>query len=212
MAEFFRKHYSYGETIPILNTHVGTSVDIYELTDKSSARGPYIKAVFTAAAGPMKSFPQIVEPLDNDSRVVHISDIPAPIPAARAVDLSLIFDVTNYRWIPSPEAPQTDGLLAFNLRLRAEFSLPSKSYTLLLDQRPCAITVTAHNLRPVQQTVETGDGETPAQVETGSLTYGRFEQRWPIPDTAETSSRMVTGQLDVEERLRQLGTRHLVHS
>lgn len=141
MAEAFRKHYSYGETIPILDTHVEANVDIYEMPDKAGAGGPYIKAVFGAAAGPIKSPPVVLEPLGNDSRVVHISDIPVTIPSVRTVDLSLTFDVANYRWAPSPEAPRTNGLVTFDLRLRAAFSLLGKSYTVLLDQRPCAIAV-----------------------------------------------------------------------
>src|SRR5271170_2936735 len=92
MPEVFRKHYSYGETIPILDTHVGMTADVFEVTDKPSPTGnPYIKAVFTATAGPMKSSPMIVEPLqDHDSRVVHLTNIPIPIQSTRTVDISLI--------------------------------------------------------------------------------------------------------------------------
>lgn len=226
MAEIFRKHYSYGETIPILDTHVGMSVDIYEVTDKSVLGRPYIKAVFIAKGGPMKSLPLIVEPLDNDSKVVHISDIPVPIPSVGSVDLSLIFDVANYRWTPSPEAPSESGLVTFDLRLRAAFSLLSKSYTLLLDQRPCAITLNPQlsqmqipvgigaGLNAGPQTGKPTSAQPTGQMEYGNVPYGRSEQRWTVPvsDGSEASSKIVTGQLEVEERLRELSARLFAHS
>ena len=212
MAEIFRKHYSYGETIPILDTHVGMSVDLYEVTDKSVSGGPYIKAVFIAGAGPMKSLPLIVEPLDNDSKVVHISDIPVPIPSVRSVDLSLIVDVANYRWTPSPEAPRESGLVTFDLRLRAAFSLLSKSYTLLLDQRPCAVTLNGQ-LSPTRIPVGVGLGfsageqtgtstsaPSTGQMEYGNVPYGRSEQRWTPP--SPTAQKLQANWLPANSRLR----------
>jgi hypothetical protein len=51
MPEIFRKHYSYGETIPILDTYVGMGADFFEVTEGQAATGPFIKAVLTASAG-----------------------------------------------------------------------------------------------------------------------------------------------------------------
>jgi hypothetical protein len=225
MTEVFRKHYSYGETIPILDTNVGMIADIYEVSDKPATSAPYIKAVFVALAGPMKSLPLIVEPLDNESKVVHIPDIPVPIQSVRTVDLSLIFDIANYRWMASPDVPRDNGLITFDLRLRAAFSLLNKSYTLLLDQRPCAITLT----RLPQQQMPLGAGTSFDQTqqsgapsggqafgpttEFGSVPYARSDQRWSAsgPNGSEASS-IVTNQLEVEERLRQLSAKMLVRS
>jgi hypothetical protein len=224
MTEVFRKHYSYAETIPVLDTNVGMIADIYEVADRPPAAAPYIKAVFVATAGPMKSLPLIVEPLDNESKVVHMSDIPVPIQSVRTVDLSLIFDIANYRWTVSPEAPRDNGLITFDLRLRAAFSLLNKSYTLLLDQRPCAITL-AHfsqlqmplgvgtSFDGTQQPGQPLGGQTFGQSEIGSVPYARSEQRWSAsgPNVSETPS-TVTNQLDIEERLRQLSAKMLVRS
>lgn len=224
MTEVFRKHYSYGETIPIIDTHVGMTCDIYEVTDKPSPAGPFIKAVCTASAGPMKSLPLIVEPLQSsDSRVVHLTNIPVPIAWARTIDMSLIFDFVNYRFTPSPESPRDNGLVTFDLRLRAAFSVLGKSYTLQLDQRPCSITLTKQVPQRVPAGVVGFEGSQlgqPAgvpgqgQAEYGSLQYGRQEERFaqqPI-DGGGDQNTMVTNQLDIEERLRQLSTKLLTRT
>lgn len=216
VTETFRKHYSYGETIPILNTQVGMICDIFEAHGGQGGTKPYCKAVLVATAGPVKSLPMIVDPLANDSKIIHLTDIPVPIPRVRTVDLSLIFDVANYRWTPVPEAPR-DGLVTFDLRCRAAFSMLSKSYTLLLDQRPCAITLTGqvsdyaqHQQQHAQQQMPFG----PSQSEVGSVPYPRFEER-PIggyvPNGGGEPENVIT-QLDLEERLRQFGTRLLARS
>ena len=206
---------------PILDTHVGMIADIYEVPDKpATSGGPYIKAVFVATAGPMK-LPLIVEPLDNESKVVHISGIPVPILSVPTVDLSLIFDIANYRWMSSPDLQRDNGLVTFDLRLRAAFSLLSKSRTLLLDQRPCSITLTQQLRRmqiPLgvgasfdgsQQSGQPGGQAGTGQTESGSVPYGR-DQNWSsVPNGGADTSRMVTNQLEIEERLRQLGTKLL---
>ncbi len=226
MPEVFRKHYSYGETIPILDTFVGMTADVFEVTERSSDEGPFIKAVLTALAGPMKSSPMIVEPIrDNDSKVVSLTDIPIPIPSVRTVDISLIFDLVNYRWTQSEEVPRSNGIVTFDLRLRAAFSLLGKSYTLQLDQRPCAITLAIRRV-PIQHyagaagfdgNVATGqhpDGHDANQRERGTTGYERGQPRWPGQSIIGNVDAPIsfTSQLDVEERLRQLGTKLLVRS
>ena len=227
MTEVFRKHYSYGETIPIIDTHVGMITDVYEVTGKPAQAGPYIKAVCTASAGPMKSLPLVVEPLQSsDSKVVHLTNIPVPIAWVRTIDISLIFDFVNYRWTPSPEA-RDNGLVTFDLRLRAAFAVLGRSYTLQLDQRPCSITLTkplaAFSGVPMGaqagfEGMQPQAGQPPSsQPEYGTVTagYGRpEEQRFAQPGInggAEPSA-LVTNQLDIEERLRQLGTKLLART
>jgi hypothetical protein len=226
MPEVFRKHYSYGETIPILDTFVGMTADVFEVTERPSATRPYIKAVLTALAGPMKSSPLIVEPIgDNDSKVVSLTDIPVPIPSVRTVDISLIFDLVNYRWMQSEDVPQNNGVVTFDLRLRAAFSLLGRSYTLQLDQRPCAITVTKWPTRMPYYAGASGfegnapigqqpDGQNANQAERTTANYA------PAPE--RRSGQAISGnidaptsfanQLDVEERLRQLSTKFLIRS
>jgi len=223
MTEVFRKHYSYGETIPIIDTHVGMTTDVFEVTGKPAPVGPFIKAVCTATAGPMKSLPLVVEPLQSsDSKVVHLTNIPVPIAGIRTIDMSLIFDFVNYRWTPSQESPQNNGLVTFDLRLRTAFSLLGKSYTLQLDQRPCAITLTkahAQAMQPPlagisngfdrqQQNVPYGQQE---QSEFGQAAYGVSEQRGTVDAESERSS-YLTKQLDIEERLRELSTKLLTRT
>jgi len=223
MTEVFRKHYSYGETIPIIDTHVGMTTDIYEVTGRTGPAGPYIKAVCSASAGPMKSLPTIVEPLQaSDSKVVHLTNIPVPIAWVRTIDMSLIFDFVNYRFTPSPDAPRDNGLVTFDLRLRAAFSILGKSYTLLLDQRPCGITLTKAISQAQPTAVGQGVGfessqphaaQFGGQTDFGSIPYGRTEERFgqQTIDGNDTNS-MVTNQLDIEERLRQLGTKLLTRT
>jgi len=227
MTEVYRKHYSYGETIPIIDTHVGMTADIYEVTGKPAPVGPYIKAVCTASAGPMKSLPLVVEPLQSsESKVVHLTNIPVPIPWVRTLDVSLIFDFVNYRFTQSPETPRDNGVVTFDLRLRAAFSILGKSYTLLLDQRPCSITLTKALPQYAQPVAAGGtpgyEGMQPhvshppsGQTEWGSLPYGRQErlaEPGPIDGSGTDSSMLVTNQLDIEERLRQLGTKLLART
>jgi hypothetical protein len=227
MPEVFRKHYSYGETIPILDTNVGMKIDIFEVTDRPSPTGPYIKAVLSATAGPMKSLPLIVDPLqDSESKVVHLTDIPVPIAQVRTVDISLIFDIVNYRWTPSPEFPRDNGLVTFDLRLRAAFSLLGKSYTLQLDHRPCSLTLTKQ-LVPWKVPVAAGSGyeqtqqqqqfagQSSANAERGSVPYGRPEGSFGLPGTINGGTEMttmVTNQMDVEDRLRQLSQKLLARA
>ncbi len=228
MSEVFRKHYSYSETIPIIDTQVGMITDIYEVTGKPAPVGPYIKAVCMASAGPMKSLPLVVEPLQNsDSKVVHLTNIPVPISWVRTIDISLIFDFVNYRWMPSPEPPRENGLVTFDLKLRAAFSLLGRSYTLLLDHRPCSITLAKPF--PVVQEAPVGTtagfegaqmqaGHPPSgQAEYGTLPYGfgRTEEQQFAQSTINGGSEtgtLVTDQLAVEERLRQLGTKQLART
>ncbi len=220
MSEVFRKHYAYGDTIPILDTHVGMTCDLYEVTEKPAPAGPYIKAVFTATAGPMKSTPLIVEPLqDNESRVVHLSDIPVPVALVRTVDISLIFDLVNYRWTPSPDFLRENGLITFDLRLRAAFSLLGKSYTLQLDQRPCSLTLAkripqvplgAGFEAPHQQLQGAGPAGAVATAEP-AVHRGEGPRPSTIGNGAEISN-LVTSQMDVEERLRQLSTQMLART
>jgi hypothetical protein len=205
MPEVFRKHYSYGETIPILDTFVGMTADIFEVSERSSDEGPFIKAVLTALAGPMKSSPMIVEPIcDNDSKVVSLTNIPVPIPSVRTVDISLIFDLVNYRWTQSEDVPRSNGVVTFDLRLRAAFSLLGRSYTLQLDRRPCAITLATWR--------------TPVQTYAGSLGFendvanGRQQDGHDANHRDRGTTSYERGQLDVEERLRQLGSKLLVRS
>ncbi len=221
MSEIFRKHYSYGETIPILDTHVGLTTDIYEDTEKFSSSGPYLKAVLLAYAGPIKSTPMIVEPLqDGNSKVVHLTNIPVPIPFVRTVDMSLISDIVNYRWTPAPEGAQQreNGVVTFDLRLRAAFSVLGRSFTLALDQRPCSVTLTkvlAAGGLPVQFKAAMGGqppgmGEMTAQA--GQAPSYRGEERAAmtgVVDGGAENASMFTAQLDIEERLRELGTRIL---
>ena len=226
MPEVFRKHYSYGETIPILDTFVGMTADVFEVTERSSDDGPFIKAILTALAGPMKSSPIIVEPVrDNDSKVVSLTDIPVPIPSVRTVDISLIFDLVNYRWTQSEDVPRSNGVVTFDLRLRAAFSLLGRSYTLQLDQRPCAITLATWRV-PIQHYAgvvglesnaaigQWPDGHEANQRERSTKSYERGQQRRPDQSTVGDVEAPLsfTGQLDVEERLRQLGTKLLVRS
>jgi hypothetical protein len=213
MSEVFRKHYSYGETIPILDTHIGMMVDLYEVPGRPSpAGGPYVKAVFLASAGPMKSSPMIVEPIqEHESKVVHLSNIPVPIPGVRTVDISLIFDLVNYRWMPSQETTRENGVIAFDLRLRAAFSLLGKSYTLQLDQRPCTLTVSNTSLpwmAPLSLGLDGMPRSQPIGEHEGEATYATREERF-IPQPVSTRD-TVTNQLDIEERLRQLSTKLLV--
>jgi hypothetical protein len=201
MSEVFRKHYSYGEIIPVLDTFVGMTCDLYEVTDKTSpAGGPYVKAVFSASAGPMKSLPMIVEPLqDNDSKIVNLANIPVPIPSVRTVDVSLIFDLVGYRWTPSQEMPRDNGLITFDLRLRAAFSLLGKSYTMHLDRRPCSLTL-LNQLEGVF---------TEQRERATTTTSGKSEERTST-QTIDGRADEFTGQLDIEERLRQLSANLLV--
>ena len=224
MNEVFRKHYSYGETIPIIDTHVGMTTDIYEVTGKTGPSGPFVKAVCTATAGPMKSLPLVVEPLQaSDSKVVHLTNIPVPIAWVRTIDVSLIFDFVNYRWTQSPEA-RDNGVVTFDLRLRAAFSLLGKSYTLQLDQRPCSITLT--KIPPQLQPMPVGAGgfeglqqqagQPPSQTsEYGNVPYGRQDQQGqfgqPVINGGEPTT-AITNQLDIEERLRQLSTKLLART
>ncbi|MDE2482805.1 MAG: hypothetical protein KGN02_11490 [bacterium] len=223
MSEIFRKHYSYGETIPILETHVGLTTDIYEDSEKQSPAGPYLKAVLLAFAGPIKSLPMIVEPLqDGNSKVVHLTNIPVPIPFVKTVDMSLISDIVNYRWTPSPEAVQQreNGVVTFDLRLRAAFSVLGRSFTLALDQRPCSITLTKPLVAgvPFQFKAAMGSptsgttGELNPQTQTMQTGGYRSEERATttgVVDGGTESATMFTSQLDIEERLRELGTRIL---
>jgi len=224
MTEVFRKHYSYGETIPIIDTHVGMTTDLYEVIGRTGPSGPFIKAVCLASAGPMKSVPTIVEPLQgSDSKVMHLTNIPVPIAWVRTIDISLIFDFVNYRFTPAPEGPRNNGLVTFDLRSRAAFSLLGKSYTLQLDQRPCSITLTKA-LLPVQQGVPVGvgfEGVQPqtippsGQTEYGSVSYGRTEDQFTqqnINGGGVEQNNLVTNQLDIEERLRQLSTKLLTRT
>lgn len=225
MPEVFRKHYSYGETIPILDTNVGMKIDIFEVTDRPSPTGPSIKAVLSATAGPMKSLPLIVDPLqDSESKVVHLTDIPVPIAQVRTVDISLIFDIVNYRWTASPEFPRDNGLITFDLRLRAAFSLLGKSYTLQLDHRPCSLTLTKQ-LVPWKVPVVAGfgyeqpqqqfTGQPPSNAERGNIPYGRPEGSFGQPSAINGGSEvtaMVTNQMDVEDRLRQLSQKLLART
>jgi hypothetical protein len=212
MSEIFRKHYSYGETIPILDTNVGMMLDLYEVPGRPSpAGGPYLKAVFVASAGPMKSAPIVAEPVqEHESRVVHLANIPVPIPGVRTVDISLIFDLVNYRWIPSQEPRGDSGLIAFDLRLRAAFSVLGKSYTLQLDQRPCTLTVSGETPQRQVPLFASGgmDGMQrgqPIGEHEGAPTYGSPE-RFVQPGRTITGE-TATNQLDVEEHLRQISTR-----
>jgi hypothetical protein len=221
MQEVFRKHYSYGETIPIIDTHVAMIADIYEVTGKPSQQGPVIKAVCVATAGPMKSLPLVLEPLQSsDSKVVHLTNIPVPIAWVRTIDIALMFDFANYRWTPSPETPHDNGIVTFDLRLRAAFSVLGKSYTLQLDQRPCSITLTKTLPQLQPQTAGVGQGmqqyggqPTSGQSEYGSVSYGQQEQQRFVQPTinggGNEPTTLITNQLDVEERLRQLGTKLL---
>jgi hypothetical protein len=225
MHDVFRKHYSYGETIPIIDTHVGMTTDIYEVTGRPGPTGPFVKAVCTATAGPMKSLPLVVEPLQaSDSKIVHLTNIPVPIALVRTIDISLIFDFVNYRWTPSPEA-RDNGVVTFDLRLRAAFSILGKSYTLQLDQRPCSITLTKSLPQLGQVPVGAGGfeglpqqtGQPPsAQAEYGNVAYGRPEgqQQFAQPNAngGTEPTALVTNQLDIEERLRQLGTKLLART
>ncbi|HTX60059.1 MAG TPA: hypothetical protein VMH02_10340 [Verrucomicrobiae bacterium] len=213
MSEVFRKHYSYGETIPILDTHVGMTTDLFEVTGKPNAARPYLKAILSASAGPMKSPPMIVEPLlESDSRVVHLSNIPVPIPFVQSVDISLIFDIVNYRWTPSPELARDSGLVTFDLRLRAAFSVLGRSYTLQLDQRPCAITLARRFVpqQPEMQPETIAETRQPIGGFERPTAYSQTEERMisSIGDGGGTES--FTSRLDVEERLRQLGNKLLV--
>lgn len=224
MHEVFRKHYSYGETIPIIDTHVAMTTDVYEVTGRAGPSGPFVKAVCMASAGPMKSIPIVVEPLQSgDSKIVHLTNIPVPIAWVRTIDISLVFDFVNYRWTPSPEA-RDNGIVTFDLRLRAAFSILGKSYTLQLDQRPCSITLT--KMLPHQVPIGVGGfenmpqqaGQPPSgQNEYGNVPYGRPEQQQqqfvqPNVNGGPESTAVVTNQLDVEERLRQLGTKLLARA
>lgn len=209
MTELFRKHYSYGETIPILDTQVGMIVDIYEVSGGMNEQ-PHLKGVFVATAGPMKSLPSIVDPLDNESKVIHISNIPVPIPNARTVDISLIFEVSGYRWTPSPEGPNEGSLVAFDLRCRAAFSVFGKSYTLLLDQRPCSITLTkqqwfAPQMQMPFRNAGSFDQDDQRRMQQVGM-QGTNDGGGSVPGYT------VTNQLDVEERLRQLSTKLLARS
>ena len=225
MTDVFRKHYSYGETIPIIDTQVGMITDIYEVVGRPGPSGPAIKAVCTALAGPMKSIPIVVDTLQgSDSKVVHLTNIPVPIAWVKTIDMSLIFDFVNYRFTPAPETPRENGLVTFDLRLRAAFSVLGKSYTLQLDQRPCTITLT--KTLPQLQMAQFGTlpgfesqqqqfvSQQSGQSERGSMPYGRSEHyAQPPADGGGTEpSALVTNQLDIEERLRQLGTKLLAHS
>jgi hypothetical protein len=224
MTEVFRKHYSYGETIPIIDTHVAMTADIYEVTGKPMSHGPFIKAVCAASAGPMKSPPLVVEPLQSsDSKVVHLTNIPVPIATVRTVDISLIFDFVNYRFTPSPQAPRENGVVTFDLRLRAAFSILGKSYTLLLDQRPCSITLTKVAPQLVQQPIAAGAGyewtqqaaQPPSGVsEHGNLPYDRRESVAQATgfDGESSVGTLITNQLDLEERLREIGTKLLART
>lgn len=229
MSGMFRKHYSYGETIPTLDTHVGMSVDIFEETNRQSPHGPYLKAVLTATAGPLKSPPLIVEPLqENISKILHLSNIPVPIPQVRTVDLSLICDIVNYRWTPAQDGQRHSGVVTFDLRLRAAFSLMGRSFTLQLDQRPCTITLTKQLVPTQMQVVGAGTGfegtlpqGTQSYGQAGveqmqeTQSYGRgTQERVPSGVTnggniAPDSLNAFTNQLDIEERLRELGQRLL---
>jgi hypothetical protein len=182
------------------------TADIFEVSDRPTSIGvPYIKAVFTATAGPMKSTPVILEPLqDNDSKVIHLTNIPVPIPSVNSVDVSLIFDVVNYRWTPSAEMPRENGVITFDMRMRAAFSLLGKSYTLQLDQRPCTLTLTKPMLDSYQ---EIGQRERSSSL---SSTYGRTDERTTPTSVTNGSVDSITGQLDIEEQLRQLGSKLLV--
>jgi hypothetical protein len=217
MKELFRKHYSYGETIPILDTQVGTIVDIYEVVGNQQ-EPPHIKGVFVATAGPMKSLPLIVDPLENESKVVHLANIPVQVPNVRTVDISLIFDISNYRWTPSPDVPAGGGLIGFDLRCRAAFSILGKSYTLLLDQRPCSITLTSSQWTQQPMRVPVGAGTMFAGFgdQSGGQPYqsGDEQQRMMqgTLDGASSGGSTFTNQLDVEERLRQLSTKLLARS
>lgn len=226
MPEVFRKHYSYGETIPILDTFVGMTADLFEITEAPSAGAPVIKAVLTALAGPMKSSPMIVEPVhDNDSKVVSLTDIPVPIPSVRTVDISLIFDLVNYRWVQSQELPQNNGVVTFDLRLRAAFSLLGKSYTLQLDQRPCAITLRKWQL-PIRQYAGTlgfdsnaSSGQQPGAqgVSDGERATANYEYASERRSGQAIGGNIdppgsFTNQLDMEERLRVLSTKLLIRT
>jgi hypothetical protein len=193
MQEVFRKHYSYGETLPILDTYVEITCDFYEVNGKTAPVGPCIKGMFCASAGPFKSLPVIVDALtENDSQLIHLTNIPVSATAARTVDVSLICDVLNYRWTIAPELPRDCGVVTFDLRCRCAFSIDGKTYALLLDQRPCAITLTKQ-LLPLRMPV----------LDQREMT--------PADNVAETAAR-VTDQLDVEEHLRQLGTKLLARA
>lgn len=224
MSEIFRKHYSYGETIPILETHVGLTTDIFEDSERQTPAGPYLKAVLLAFAGPIKSTPMIVEPLqDGHSKVIHLTNIPVPIPFVKTVDMSLISDVVNYRWTPSPEAAQQreNGVVTFDLRLRAAFSVLGRSFTLALDQRPCSVTLTKPLYAgvPFQYKASMGmqpagaGGELSAQAPQGQAPGYRVEERGTTTGVVDgggtESATMFTSQLDIEERLRELGSRIL---
>jgi hypothetical protein len=220
MSGTFRKHYSYGETIPTLETHVGLSVDIFEEPNRLTQSGPYLKAALTATAGPFKSPPLIIEPLqENVSKIMHLSNIPVPVPQVKAVDISLISDLVNYRWTPSAEGQRGNGVVTFDLRLRAAFSLMGRSYTLQLDQRPCTVTLT-------KQLVLDGVG-----VSGAASTQQRFEQTQDqVPGRSPWDDRVTTGiidgsntaidsmnnpftkQLDIEEHLREIGQRVLART
>jgi hypothetical protein len=222
MSETFRKHYSYGETVPILDTHVGITTDVYEDTDRQTRNGPYLKAVFSATAGPVKSLPLILEPLQgNDSKIIHLANIPVPIPFVRTVDMSLICDVVNYRWTPSPEGQRdNNGIVTFDLRSRCSFSVVGKSFTLQLDQRPCSVTLTKQLVQlPAQVQAAMGmpsAGRAEEVSAAGQAVAGqqaiRAEELTMAPggwDGGGDPSSVIRNQLDIEERLRELGTRIL---
>ena len=220
MSEIFRKHYSYGETIPILDTNVGLTTDIFEETDRPAPIGPYLKAVLCAHAGPIKSSPMIVEPLqDNNSKILHLANIPVPIPFVRTVDMSLICDIVNYRWTASPDVQQRDnGVVTFDLRLRSAFSVLGKSFTLQLDQRPCTITLTKQlAMLPVQfQAAMVAPATSEGAVQQPGQPVGmpgyRPEVGVPPGNGGSESATVFTNQLDLEERLRELGTKILTRS
>lgn len=223
MSEVFRKHYSYGETVPILDTHVGITTDVYEDADRQTRNGPYLKAVFSATAGPVKSLPLILEPLQgNDSKIIHLANIPVPIPLVRTVDMSLICDVVNYRWTAAPEGQRdNNGVVTFDLRSRCSFSVVGKSFTFVLDQRPCNITLTKQlTPLPAQMLAAVGMAAAgrPEEAVAGAQAAGqaiRPEELVPTAggvDGGADASSVIRNQLDIEERLRDLGTRILARA
>jgi hypothetical protein len=149
MPEVFRKQYSYGETIPALGIYVGMSADIY-VPDKAAPGGPYLKAVFVATAGRVQSVPAIVEPLHDDSKIVRMNDVPVPIPSVRSVDIVVSFDISNYRWTPAPAGPRENGVVTFDLKLQASFSLAGAPHAVPLDERACSIALAKRLPRPAK--------------------------------------------------------------
>jgi hypothetical protein len=137
----------------------------------------------------------------------------------------LIFDLVNYRWTQSEDVPRNNGVVTFDLRLRAAFSLLGRSYTLQLDQRPRAITLNKWPM-PVRHYVgasgfesnatigQQPDGQNINQRERTSASYERAQERHPgkaISGNVDAPTSFAN-QLDVEERLRQLSTKLLIRT